>query len=345
MKRISEFPITLLAIVFVLLGTGSLTLGQKTVSVPAPDFLVTNNTVGQIRIGMTIADVRRILKEARFERGPGEGADEIEVKLKGKSLMWFTASPGDENYDSPVDGKTKIFAISVGNSKFQTSAGVRTGMTIAEAEKIYGKIRAIIEEGLTGDEFAVFTNHPEGIDFSVSNPKATDDPYSKVGKYIDGKIESKSYVKGSTISSIDIPASWSSYFQEKNGKSGSTQLRIGNVTGDYSGCSCIAQTKAETLKQPGKFLFYADNESPDQSALFNINGKNIEFKLLFKGRRPAIDKVGSFFSDIYQADGITIEVAYVTTAINHESADYDITITAVKNDMRVTQKAVGSCGC
>lgn len=124
-------------------------------------------------------------------------------------------------------------------------------------------------------------------------------------------------------------------------------LRFGNIVADYSGCSCSAQTLTEE-KKSGKWNtlnFYSDLEDSDVSAIFNINGKDTKFNLIKKGERPENDRIGTRFQDVYEADNITIEVQYVTTKINQESADYDITLTATKGNLKTSEKAVGSCGC
>ncbi len=139
------------------------------------------------------------------------------------------------------------------------------------------------------------------------------------------------------------------FFGSVNKEDGSS-LKLGALKGDYSGCSCSAQTDSE-MKRSGQwktFNFYEDLESSDRGAYFNIDGKDIKFPLIKKGKEPDRLFVGYKRTDVYQLDGITINVEYVLNELpceECEGTNYDVTITAKKGDETITEKGKGSCGC
>jgi len=125
---------------------------------------------------------------------------------------------------------------------------------------------------------------------------------------------------------------------------------LGNLTGDYSGCSCSLQTHLESNKS-GKWKtmnFYQDLEAKETGAYLNVDGKDVKFKLIRKGDRPEEEKLGDTYSDVYQADGITVTVQYTVSKLpceECEGTDYDVVLTAVRGSYLVKEKAFGSCGC
>ena len=162
-----------------------------------------------------------------------------------------------------------------------------------------------------------------------------------------GKLVVLGWVSGAYLSCTETPPAEIVDGTDGTGlsESGTEEFVIGNLNGDFSGCSCLAQTLSEAGKTDGKFLFYSDLETSDVSALFNINGLDTTFRLVKKGKRPTRDRPGTRFSDEYEADGIKVVIEYLTVAIQTESADYDMTLTFTKGEFKKTIKAAGSCGC
>jgi hypothetical protein len=105
------------------------------------------------------------------------------------------------------------------------------------------------------------------------------------------------------------------------------------------------------MKKSGKsktINFYADLESNDTGAYFNIDGKDVRFPLIKKGKEPDRLFVGFKRTDVYEKDGITINIEYVLTELpceECEGTNYDVIITVQKGDEVVTEKGKGSCGC
>ena len=125
---------------------------------------------------------------------------------------------------------------------------------------------------------------------------------------------------------------------------------LGNLNGDYSGCSCSLQTHLES-KKSGKWKtinFYQDLEAKETGAYLNVDGKDVKFKLIRKGDRPDKEKLGDSYSDVYQSEGITVTVQYTVSELpceECEGTDYDVVLTAVRGSYLVKEKAFGSCGC
>lgn len=129
-----------------------------------------------------------------------------------------------------------------------------------------------------------------------------------------------------------------------------SNLKLGALKGDYSGCSCSAQTDSER-KRSGEwktFNFYEDLEGSDRGAYFNIDGKDVKFPLKIKGKQSENPKIGDKHTDVFEKDGITISIEYVINELpcdECEGTNYDVTITAKKGNEVVTEKGKGSCGC
>ncbi|NNE66787.1 MAG: hypothetical protein HKN33_09490 [Pyrinomonadaceae bacterium] len=168
-----------------------------------PSFTITKASVGGIKVGSTIGEIKRLIPGATFARFQGEGGDEIEAKLNGKTVMWFTAKAGDENYDAPVKDSVKILGIEVYDERYKTVNGIGPGTPLKVAELKYGKLKHIWIEGLTGDEVATFWKHPIGIDFKIAMPVTN--PQESAGIYVNDVTNTAVYKEGARISSVSIP--------------------------------------------------------------------------------------------------------------------------------------------
>src|SRR5687767_15251727 len=64
------------------------------------NYSITGNSAGGVRLGMTVAQARKVLKGCRFERSSdGEGLTLIAAVCRGKQIMTFFA-------DEPPDAET-----------------------------------------------------------------------------------------------------------------------------------------------------------------------------------------------------------------------------------------------
>lgn len=122
-------------------------------------------------------------------------------------------------------------------------------------------------------------------------------------------------------------------------------IKIAKLQGDYRGCSCSGVNKKN-----GSFYLFSELGNEEETIILNIDGKDKEFKLTEKGKRPEPDaeKVGDKFSDEYFVDGIKVIVGYTTKKLpceECEGTDYDIVLTVITEYAGKVIELDGSCGC
>lgn len=158
--------------------------------------LITAKTVGDIRIGMTVAQARKAFSNAKFSRtSDGEGIALIAVKQDGKKLMTLYA--GEEDNEKPIKENAKIEQIEVWSSNFKTAEGVHAKMKISDVEKILGKIKNEFTSEIESRQFVEFTKQPKYLSF-----RKEDTDFEAMEKDTEGK--QKSYKIDPYIFSITI---------------------------------------------------------------------------------------------------------------------------------------------
>ena len=198
----TNLQITLVASVLVIISSFS-AIGQTS------NKLITETSVGDIELGMTIAEARKVSKGLMFSRKvAGMGDLLISVKKGSKELMILNANEGNEDTgeEIPINENAKIASIDVLDSRYKTANGVHPKMTIAAAEKRYGKIKMIYWDDEI-PEVGKFKNHPNGFEFSlegVSNRRDSNGRTKAVGNYKLNDYQTANYKRGSYISSIMI---------------------------------------------------------------------------------------------------------------------------------------------
>lgn len=134
------------------------------------NYLITDRSAGEIRLGMTVAGARKLLQGAKFTQTIcGLINPVIEVRVNGKHVMdlgaWDRSRKCDGN-PTTIDERAEIDGITVYDSRYRTAKGVYPGMPLAEAEKIYGKVR-IYDESEEG-ETAEFADRSQNFYFKVT---------------------------------------------------------------------------------------------------------------------------------------------------------------------------------
>jgi hypothetical protein len=161
------------------------------------NYLITSDSAGDIRMGMTIAQARKAMSGARFARtSDGEGLALVSVGNGDDTYMTLYA--GEEDSDAPIDENAKIEYIEVWHSRFKTADGVHVKMKVSEVEAIYGKVTNIIRSEIESREYADFTRGPKGLTFRLS---AVD---NEAGVYPKDKSETKKYNTSAYVMSISI---------------------------------------------------------------------------------------------------------------------------------------------
>lgn len=171
---------------FAILMVGSVitVCGQK-------NFTITRNSVGGIKLGMTVDQARRTLPSCRFERtSDAEGVTLIGVRCFGKRIITIFAG---ENVDAPINGKAKIEFIEVWDKRFKTNDGVHKGMLVREVEKRLGRVVEIILTQTESREFVTFRKQQKGISYRIYG-----------GIYPPGMTKTTKYERGTEIWSIQV---------------------------------------------------------------------------------------------------------------------------------------------
>lgn len=141
--------------------------------------LITENSAGVIKIGMSAARARKRAKPLTVSKGVNvfEG-DMLSRVMSGKTLvMTFIEYFG------------KITQIDVWDRTYQTADHVHVGMALSDLEKVYGPIKQIYMDEQDNYEFAVFSNQPKGVNLMVAVPGKGKD----AGIYPENKDSAESF--------------------------------------------------------------------------------------------------------------------------------------------------------
>lgn len=128
--------------------------------------VITSNSAGVVRLGMTVAEARRALKGYKIARtSDGDGVALIDVSRNGKTVMELQA--GEEDAAAPINEKAKIEFIQVWDARYKTAVGIHPQMLVRDAEKKLGKVMKVITSEIEQREYATFTKKPKGLQFRV----------------------------------------------------------------------------------------------------------------------------------------------------------------------------------
>lgn len=173
----------------------SLVIG--TVYADTKDKLITGNSAGVVKIGMTVSEARKALKGSEMKRtSDGEGLALIEVNQGG--LVAMTLYAGEEDAEAAIDENAKIEQIEVWDSSFQTAEGVHPQMKLVEVEKKYGKFIEIQMSEIEAREYAKFAKQPKDIGLRVEGVENT------AGVYTGDESITKKYTPNAFVTSIIV---------------------------------------------------------------------------------------------------------------------------------------------
>ncbi len=160
--------------------------------------LITSNSVGDVKIGMKVAEARKALKGYNLERtSDGEGVALIGVNRDGSEYI-MTIYAGEEDTEVKIDENAKIEMIEVWFSDHMTAEGVHPRMKISDVEKKYGKVKEILMSPIESREYATFAKQPRGLQFRLLGEGMD------AGKYKKGENKTNSYTTGAYLHSILI---------------------------------------------------------------------------------------------------------------------------------------------
>jgi hypothetical protein len=186
MKRKTQ---SALAVVLGLLFTG---LAQAQSS-----HLITTNSAGPVKLGMTVAQVRRAVRPMKLSRtSDGDGVALIAVKSGKIEIMTLFA--GEEDQNAPIKETAKVELIQVWSPGFATQNGVHVGMSLRTAEKKFGRVTQIMMSEIEQREYATFANQPKNLNFRVEVEGST------AGIYASGKNTTTRFKSATKIMVIEI---------------------------------------------------------------------------------------------------------------------------------------------
>ena len=150
--------------------------------------LISAKGIGKARLGMTIGELKAVVDpDTNFEIIPSfiENIDAIAVSENNIVQYYIVHIPEDisANTRTPTD-KDKINLLITDNYHYQTKEGVKAGMSIEEAEEIYGD--AVLAYNTDGEsrEYITFNdNNDENIKFRASFFKLISDGLGFSGIY------------------------------------------------------------------------------------------------------------------------------------------------------------------
>ena len=185
---------TIFAFIFVFLLIGAANAQAK--------YLITSNSAGNVRLGMTVAQARKVLKGVNWSKYlSGDGLVMIQVIKNGKDVMHLYT--GEEDPESKINEKAKIEFIEVFDANYKTVDGIRPTMLVKNAEKILGKIEQVYISEIEAREFVIFKKKPKGLGFHVEVNRETG-KYMYAGVYPEGKREGVRCVPTAYILGIQI---------------------------------------------------------------------------------------------------------------------------------------------
>ena len=185
--------------------------------------LITNNSVGNLRIGMTVAEARRALPGFKFSRGSdGEGIALIEVGRRKRLHM--TVFAGEIDPDKPIDENAKIELIEVLDSRYRTARGVFPRMRVSGVEKRMGKLKNILLSEIEAREFGTFANQPDGVDIRLQARNGT------AGVYGNGQSQTMRYSSSAYVFSIIVIGGDDTPIEEVPVREANTDLFLSRYT-------------------------------------------------------------------------------------------------------------------
>lgn len=129
-------------------------------------YLISSAGIGPVRLGMTLDEARKALAEATFERTTdGDGLALVDV-LRGKEAV-MTLYADEDDADSPIDWSKRITRLESFSPAAVTPAGVRAGMLVSDAEKVYGRTRSIVRSEIESREYLEFEKTPDHLTFRM----------------------------------------------------------------------------------------------------------------------------------------------------------------------------------
>ncbi|WP_445249782.1 hypothetical protein [Microcoleus sp. OTE_8_concoct_300] len=172
-------------------------VAQKT---PSASLTISERGIGEAKLGMTFGELKKALgSTAQFkESSYFDGLDAVAVSQSGKVQYWIIYPFRTKLKDADV-----IEDLMTDNPNYKTVEGVGPGMTLKQAEAIYGKATLGYNTDYESQEVLVFANQPnKKIRFA---PKAEGRQYAGVYGASQGIVhETNKYQPNAVIRSVMV---------------------------------------------------------------------------------------------------------------------------------------------
>jgi hypothetical protein len=110
----------------------------------------------------------------------------------------------------------------------------------------------------------------------------------------------------------------------------------------YHGCSLTLQLPEDDESHKERYIFEADLEG---NGHMNIDGRDVDLKLVSEAKAGFEAKVGDRFSETYSGGNLSVRIDYVVKEKGYEGWRYSATITVDRNGAKAQVKTAGGAGC
>jgi hypothetical protein len=173
-------------------------VAQKT---PAASLTISERGIGAAKLGMTFGELKKALgSTAQFKESPFfDGLDAVAVSQSGQVQYWIIYPGRTKLKDTDV-----IEDLMTDNPNYKTVEGVGPGMTLKQAEAIYGKATLGYNTDYESQEVLVFANQPNNKKIRFA-PKAEGSHYAGVyGASQDIVHETNKYQPNAVIRNVSV---------------------------------------------------------------------------------------------------------------------------------------------
>ncbi|MGI8811794.1 MAG: hypothetical protein ACR2IH_04615 [Pyrinomonadaceae bacterium] len=165
------------------------------------NYSITSTSVGNVRLGMTIATAWRTMRGFTFRRtSDGDGVALVEVRRGGKSIMTLYAD--ERNPKARINEHARIEHVRVFDRSYRTANGIRTEMLVGNAETKLGGIEEVFMSEIESREYVVFRKKTKGLMYRIDVPMSGNFPTA--GVYPEGKRITNRYAATAFISAIEV---------------------------------------------------------------------------------------------------------------------------------------------
>jgi hypothetical protein len=175
-------------------------VAQKT---PGASLTISERGIGAAKLGMTFGELKKALgSTAQFKESPvkpGEGFEAVAVSQSGQ-VQYLIIYP----FRTKLKDADVIEDLMTDNPNYKTVEGVGPGMTLKQAEAIYGKATLGYNTDYESQEVLVFANQPNNKKIRFA-PKAEGRQYAGVyGASQDIVHETNKYQPNAVIRSVMV---------------------------------------------------------------------------------------------------------------------------------------------